>query len=117
MSVNYFERSFLMADTNNNKVMAVLCYIWILWLVPLLTDHKNDPFVKFHINQGIIFTIFSIVTSIVAWIFGFIPVVGVIVSWARWISIVVLFVIGIINAVNLEEKPLPVIGTLFTVYK
>ena len=106
-----------MADKSNNKVMAVLCYIWILWLVPLLTDYKNDPFVKYHINQGIIFTLFSIVTSIVAWIFGFIPVLGTIVDWARWISIVVFFILGVINAINMEEKPLPLIGTLFVVYK
>jgi uncharacterized membrane protein len=106
-----------MADTNNNKVMAVLCYIWILWLVPLLTDSKNDPFVKFHINQGIIFTIFSIAARIVAWVLGFIPILGPLVSWVLWIAIVALFIIGIINAINMEEKPLPVIGTLFVVYK
>lgn len=106
-----------MADTNNNKVMAILCYIGILWLVPLFTEHKNDPFVKFHINQGIILTIFAIVAEILAWIIGFIPVLGGLFSWAVWIAIVVLFVIGIINAVNMEEKPLPVIGTLFVVYK
>jgi len=102
-----------MADTNNNKVMAVLCYIWILWLVPLLTDAKNDPFVKFHINQGIILTI----GSAIIWILGYIPIIGGIISWAGGIALLVLAIIGIINAVNMEEKPLPVIGTLITIYK
>ena len=106
-----------MADTKNNKVMAVLCYLWILWLVPLLTDYKNEPFVKFHINQGIILTIAWIVVRIAAWIIGFIPVLGPIVSWVAWIALVVITIIGIINAVNMEEKPLPVIGKLFTVIK
>lgn len=106
-----------MTDTKNNKVMAVLCYIWLLWLVPMLTDYKNEPFVKFHINQGIIFTIYSVVARIVAWVFDFIPILGSIVSFVVWASIVVLFIIGILNAINMEEKPLPVIGTLFTVYK
>ena len=102
-----------MADTNNNKVMAVLCYLWILWLVPLFTDAKNDPFVKFHINQGIILSIFSVVV----WVIGFIPVLGGIVSWVGGVALLVLSIIGIINAVNMEEKPVPVVGTLFTVYK
>lgn len=102
-----------MADTNNNKVMAVLCYLWILWLVPLLTDAKNDPFVKFHINQGIILTIFSVAVWVLSWI----PVLGGIISWIGGVALLVLSIIGIINAINMEEKPVPVIGTLFTVYK
>lgn len=106
-----------MADTNNNKVMAVLCYLGILWVVPLLTDHKNDPFVKFHINQGIILTIFGVAVRLVTWILSFIPVLGSLLSWAGWIAIVVLMILGIMNAINMEEKPLPLIGTLFTVYK
>ena len=106
-----------MADAKNNKVMAVLCYIWLLWLVPMLTDYKNEPVVRFHINQGIIFTIYSVVVRIAAWLFGYIPVLGGIINFVLWASIVVFFIIGIINAVNLEEKPLPFIGTLFTVYK
>ncbi len=106
-----------MADTNNNKIMAVLCYLGILWLVPMLTDAKNDPFVKYHINQGIIFTIFYIVAWIASLILGLIPILGGILSWVIWIAVAVLFVIGILNAINMEEKPLPVIGTLFVVYK
>ena len=102
-----------MTDTNNNKVMAVLCYLGILWLVPLLTEYKNDPFVKFHINQGIILTIFSAIV----WVFGLIPVLGGVISWAGGIAALVLMIVGIINAVNMEEKPLPIIGTLFTIYK
>jgi len=106
-----------MADTNNNKVMAVLCYLGILWIIPLLTEHKNDPFVRFHINQGIILSIFWVVVRVASWILSFIPVLGPIVSWVAWVAIVVLMILGIMNAVNMDEKPLPIIGTLFTVYK
>ncbi len=106
-----------MADTNNNKVMAVLCYIGILWLIPLLTEHKNEPFVRFHINQGILLTIFGLAVRFAAWIIGFIKFLSSIISVVGWLAIVVLAIIGIINAINMEEKPLPLIGTLFTVYK
>ncbi len=102
-----------MEDSSNNKLMAVLCYLGILWLVPLLTDHKNDPFVKFHINQGIILTIFWVAI----WIIGYIPYIGGIISWIGGIAVFIFAIIGIINSVNMEEKPLPVIGTLFEVYK
>ena len=106
-----------MADTNNNKVMAVLCYLGILWIIPLLTEHKNDPFLRFHINQGIILSIFWVVVRVASWILSFIPILGPIVSLVAWVAIVVLMILGIMNAVNMDEKPLPIIGTLFTVYK
>lgn len=106
-----------MADTSNNKVMAILCYLGILWVVPLLTDHKNDPFVKFHINQGIILTIAWAAAFIVGLVIGLIPFIGPLVNWLVNIALFILMILGIMNAVNMEEKPLPVIGTLFTVYK
>ncbi len=96
----------------NNKVMAILCYIGILWLIPLLTDAKNDSFVKFHINQGIILSIAYVVMMII----GFIPVVGFI-SFIGYIALFVFFIMGIMNAINLQEKPLPLIGNLFTFIK
>lgn len=102
-----------MADSSNNKLMAVLCYLGILWLIPLLTDHKNDPFVKFHINQGILLTILGAAI----WIIGYIPYIGGVISWVGGIVVFVLMIMGIINSINLEQKPLPVIGTLFVAYK
>jgi len=106
-----------MADTSNNKVMAVLCYFGILWVIPLLTDHKNEPFVKFHINQGILLTIAWVAIWVAGLIIGLIPVLGPIVNWLARTALFVLMVLGIINSINMEEKPLPVIGTLFTAYK
>jgi len=32
--------------------MAILAYI--LFFIPLLTDSKNDPYVKYHIKQGLV---------------------------------------------------------------
>lgn len=106
-----------MADTNNNKIMAILCYLGILWLVPLLTDYKNEPFVKFHINQGIILTIAGAVVWVASWILSYIPIIGGLISWVAGLALFVLMILGILNAFNMEEKPLPLIGTLFTVYK
>lgn len=85
-----------------NIGMAVLCYIWILVLIPLLTDAKNDPFVKFHIKQGIVLLIVSIIAGAVSWI----PVIG----WLLGIGVFIVWLIGIINAASGKEVKLPVIG-------
>ncbi|GAF91940.1 unnamed protein product, partial [marine sediment metagenome] len=34
-----------------NTGMAIVAYI--LFFIPLLTDAKNDPFVKYHVKQGL----------------------------------------------------------------
>lgn len=86
--------------------MGVLCYLGILVLIPLLTDSKNDPFVKFHIKQGLTLLIFSIIVSVI----GAVPVIGWTIAGIGSLFTLVLLIMGIINVVNGVEKPLPVIG-------
>ena len=85
-----------------NIGMAILCYLGILFIIPLLTDAKNDPFVKFHIKQGIVLLIAWVITGVISWI----PVVG----WLAGIAVFVLWLIGIINAASGKQTPVPVIG-------
>ncbi len=92
---------------HNNTVMAVLSYIGPLVIVSYLTS-KNDPFVKFHIKQGLV--VFGI--EVLMWVFG-----SMLYSLATILSIihlatVILSIIGIINAVGGKEKELPVVGGL-----
>ena len=89
-----------------NIGMAVICYFGILVLIPLLTDAKNDPFVKFHIKQGFVLLITDVILSIIVAI----PMIGWIVGTIGWIIILVLFIMGIINAAGGKEQELPIIG-------
>ncbi len=91
-----------------NTGMALICYIWILVLVPLLSEAKNDPFVKYHIKQGLVLLIASIIGGAIS---GIIPVVGwFVIAPILSIFFFVLMIMGIINAVGGQEKPLPLIG-------
>jgi len=95
-------------EGQKNTGMSIICYIWILVLIPLLTDAKNDPFVKFHIKQGLVLLIASLIGGVVA---GIIPVVGwFVIAPILSIFILVLAIMGIINAASGQEKQLPVIG-------
>jgi len=104
------------ADVDKNKIFAVLAYLGILFLVPLLAA-KDSRFARYHTNQGVVLFL----TAIVAWIgafmltfaIAFIPFVkfvGCLIFPAVWVGIFVLVVLGIINAAKGECKPLPVIG-------
>ena len=103
-------------DQSNTILFSILSYIGILWLIPLLVE-KNDKVVRFHVNQGIVLFIFDIIGSIavgiLSAIFVFIPVIsflGVVIASLFGILCFVLMIIGIVNAANKSEKPLPKIG-------
>lgn len=91
-----------------NIGMAVLCYFGILVLIPLLTEAKNDPFVKFHIKQGLVLLIAYVIGGAVTMI----PLLGWVVGGIIDVILLVLFIMGIINSASGKEVPLPIIGQL-----
>lgn len=91
---------------SSNTMMAVLAYLGILVIVPLVSDAKNDPFVKFHAKQGLVLLIVWIVASV----FSVVPFIGLISFFVYFIAFV-LMIIGIMNASKGEMKELPVIGS------
>jgi uncharacterized membrane protein len=123
-------------DVEDNKGMAIIAYL--LFFVPLITgDHKKSPFVRFHTNQGTVLFLTAVALVIVrsiiwaiiraiffrdiysvysysswAGILGFVSTL----SWLVGLAVTALCVIGIINAVNGNMKPLPLIGK-FTIIK
>ena len=99
--------------------MALLSYIGILFIIPLLAA-KDSKFAKFHVNQGIVLFIAELVCSIavgiVSAILRFIPVVRAFLpaTLTTLVSLAALafMIIGILNAVNGRAKELPLIGSL-----
>ena len=51
-------------DVQNNKVMGILAYFGILFLIPLLAA-KDSQYARFHTNQGILLFIFSVALNII----------------------------------------------------
>ena len=94
---------------NKNKLLASISYVWILCIVTILCA-KDDAFARYHANQGLVLLIANIAAAIVGFILGFIPVIGGIISFIISIALFVLMILGIINAVKGEMKPLPFIG-------
>lgn len=99
-------------NKGKNTGMAVVAYI--VFFIPLLTDAKNDPFVKYHVKQGLVLFICAVGVWLVA---SVIPILGILIAPILNIAILVLLIMGIINAVNGVEKPLPLIGYLAESFK
>ena len=64
------------APSSNRNVMIVLSYLWLLALVPLLTE-KDDKEVQWHAKHGLVLMVAEIVIWIViSIVLGSIPVIG-----------------------------------------
>ena len=111
--------SFNKSDIEENKIMALLSYIFFLFLVPLFAA-PNSKFAKFHANQGcvlfILEVLFAVITTVLGFAIGWIPVVGGIVCWAVGVvfgvCILAMIILGIVNAVTGKAKELPIIGRI-----
>lgn len=91
-----------MADENDvkeNKIWAILGYLGILCLIPLLAK-KDSKFAQFHAKQGLIL--------LIAEFFVWVPMIG----WLLGIAIFIFWIMGIINVINGKMKPLPIVGDL-----
>lgn len=105
-------------DIEQNKVMALLSYIGLLFLVPLFGAPKSK-FARFHANQGLVLSLAAVAFGIV---YGILVSVLIAISWRLafltsilgllWIAYPVLAIIGIVNALNGKAKELPFIGKI-----
>ncbi|MEK7607295.1 MAG: DUF4870 domain-containing protein [Patescibacteria group bacterium] len=94
-------------ETNQDaRILSAIGYLWILCLLPLL-GKRNSEFAQWHGKQGLALTIASFVLWIVAWI----PVLGWLVGFFGTMAIIVLTVLGMLNALQGKYWELPYLGT------
>lgn len=96
-------------DIQQNKGMAVLAYFGFLFIVPLLAA-PNSPYARFHANQGLVLFIVDAIVGVICGILGGIPIVGAIIGSVLGLVILVLAILGIVNAATGKANPLPIIG-------
>lgn len=102
----------------DRTLMIVLAYVWILFLVPLLTK-KDDPEVQWHAKNGMGITIGEFIAWVIYWMVAwFAPsVVACAVSALSCligIGFFVLRIICIIKGINGQRFTVPVLTDLGT---
>lgn len=95
-----------MEETKKEKNIGMAIVAYILFFIPLLTESKNDPFVKYHVKQGLVLFISWIVTIIV----GYIPAIGWVLAPLMSLALFILLILGIVTAAAGKEKQLPLVG-------
>jgi len=88
-------------DTLENGTMAALSYVWILVFIPLFFRRKSK-LAQFHAKQGLLLFLVEILGS---WFFG-IPIIG----WALGFLVMLLAILGVINALSGNFWEMPFLG-------
>ena len=99
------------SDVEKNKVYAILAYLGILFLIPMLAA-KDSPFAQYHAKQGMVLLIAEVILSVAGWVLALVWFFGWWMVDILWLVCVVFAILGIINASNGKMQPLPVIGNL-----
>lgn len=98
-------------DAKENKVYGILAYFGLLVLITIFAAPKDSAYCRFHANQGLILFIADMICSAIGSVIGAtLGFLGGIASSALSIGLLVLFIMGIINAAKGEMKELPIIG-------
>ncbi|RTL57510.1 MAG: hypothetical protein EKK37_15855 [Sphingobacteriales bacterium] len=102
----------------DSKTIAWLSYITIIGWIVALVQHSNaqvkSSLAVFHLRQS-----FGLIATWIAMYFIGIIItiatlgVGFILMWILYAAVFVLWILGLISAVNGEEKPVPLLGELY----
>ncbi len=100
-------------NVDNGKTTAIVSYITIIgWLIAYFAMHqsKRTSLGSYHLRQTLLLFICAIVYQIVVMIITMaVPAVGLILSVLS-LAFLVFWIMGLIAAINGEEKPMPLIG-------
>lgn len=102
------------ASQSQVNIMALISYIGILCLIPILTK-TQDEFVKFHAKQGLVLLVGELAIMILSWIPFFVFLLPI--WWLINLGWLVLSILGIVNVVKNEKKELPLVGKFAALLK
>lgn len=92
-------------DVEDNKAIAAIGYLGVLCLIPLLLK-KDSPFAQHHGKQGLV----VLIAWVLIWVGNIIPILGQIVWVLGSLVLLMLIILGIINAMNGKFWEMPVLG-------
>jgi uncharacterized membrane protein len=99
----------------DHNLAAILSYIGILVLIPLLAIEikRRDDFIRFHLKQGIVLAVLEIGICVTSSILSVIPIISNIInalSGVVMIAILIVAIIAIVKALEKKEWKIPIIS-------
>ncbi len=105
--------------SDDGKTAGIISYFTLIgWLIAYFALYTNNktPLAAYQMRQTLLFHLVSIVIS---WLAGFIIgmafvtsgiFIGASILWIIRLGLLVIWIIGLIGAINGERKPMPLIG-------
>ena len=97
---------------DSNGLMIALSYLWLLALVPLLSEKDNQE-VQWHAKHGLVLMVAEVILYFIVGILSTIPVVGcvAVILWAVLaLGILVLHIMCIVKGINGERLTVPYVS-------
>lgn len=97
-------------STDNGKTVAIIAYITLIgWIIALVMNNGNKTALgTFHVRQALGIMCVGVALAIIAGVIG----LGMF-SWIINLAILILWILGLVSAVQGEMKPVPVLGEKF----
>ncbi|MCZ4319583.1 hypothetical protein O4H26_11325 [Aequorivita viscosa] len=97
-------------STDNGKTVAIIAYITLIgWIIALVMNNGNKTALgTYHVRQALGIMCIGVILSIIS---GFLNIY--ILSRIVYLAVLVLWILGLISAVQGEMKPVPVVGEKF----
>ena len=103
------------ATGGEDKTVAIIAYLTLIGFIVAIVVHMNKKtkLGAFHLRQMLGFLLTGIAVVFCEVILIFIPILGWLCILAMWASMLVLWILGLVAAINGEMKPMPVVGPLY----
>jgi len=91
-----------------DKNIAIIAYITVIGLIIafIMNNDKKAVFPTYHIKQSLGLAL----TGLALFVVGMIPILGWIVSFLGSLGLLYLWIMGLINAINGKQEPVPWLG-------
>jgi len=93
------------------KITAIIAYITFIGLIIafVMNNEKKNPFASYHIRQSLGLALIALALLLI----GIVPILGWFIGFVGFFVVFFLWIMGIINAINEKQKPLPLLGEKF----
>ena len=100
------------ASGGEDRTAAILCYITIIGFIVAILLHTNrkTQLGAFHLRQALGLLLTGMAFGVGAIVLAFIPFIGWLAVLVGWIGLLALVIIGLLAAINGQQKAVPVLG-------
>ena len=102
-------------DATDDKTTAIVSYLTLIGFIIAVLMHstKKTRLGAYHLRQSLGLMLAAIAVAFSVALMAFIPIIGWLAGLAAWLGVLALWVMGLLAAINGEEKPVPVLGVHF----